>query len=368
MSFAARHMPDAVEPSARMAARTELNPPLASGGFPISLADAEGIAAEHYGLRVRARRLPGEKDQNFALVAQDRRYFLKVAPDDEPRPITNLITSALIHLADTAPAVPVQRVLLATSGEPEVVFTSEDGRERVGRLTSFLEGQPLGVSGTQDVRRKMGGALADLAKALRGFRHPAMRRDLIWDLQQSGRARGILRDLAESSNHGALAACIERFNAVVHPRLVQLPAQPVHNDLNPRNILVSPTGTEVVGILDLGDLVYTQRVNDVAIAATHQLADGEDPLAPALDVVRGYHEVTPLTREEVGLIYDLIRTRLAVIAAVAEWRCLKAPNNDEYRTRNSPWSRSMLARLSIDDAPAASGRLFELCTPSQERT
>jgi Ser/Thr protein kinase RdoA (MazF antagonist) len=57
-----------------------------------------------------------------------------------------------------------------------------------------------------------------------------------------------------------------------------LPSQPVHNDLNPHNVVVDPeTHAVVAGIIDFGDLTCTARVNDLAITAAYQVADSDDP-------------------------------------------------------------------------------------------
>ena len=56
----------------------------------------------------------------------------------------------------------------------------------------------------------------------------------------------------------------------------------IHNDMSGDNVLVADDGVTVSGILDFGDAVDTQLLNDVAVGATNLLALGDDPLAPAL--------------------------------------------------------------------------------------
>ena len=77
---------------------------------------------------------------------------------------------------------------------------------------------------------------------------------------------------------------------------------------SPHNVVVDPeTHAGVAGIIDFGDLTSTARVNDLAIAAAYQVADSDDPLAPACEMIAAYqgppatgakpmlNEVSPLT-------------------------------------------------------------------------
>ncbi len=43
-------------------------------------------------------------------------------------------------------------------------------------------------------------------------------------------------------------------------------------------------------------MTSTARVVDLAVTAAYQVVDGDDPLAPACDMIAAYHAVTPLDR------------------------------------------------------------------------
>jgi Ser/Thr protein kinase RdoA (MazF antagonist) len=78
-----------------------------------------------------------------------------------------------------------------------------------------------------------------------------------------------------------------------------LPSQPVHNDLNPHNVVVDPeTQAVVAGIIDFGDLTCTARVNDLAIAARIRSPTATIPLAPACEMIAAYHAELPLEPAE----------------------------------------------------------------------
>ena len=133
-----------------------------------------------------------------------------------------------------------------------------------------------------------------------------------------------------------------------------MPNQPVHNDLSPHNVVVDPeTHAIVAGIIDFGDLTCTARVNDLAIAAAYQVADSDDPLAPACEMIAAYHAVLPLEPAEFNVLFDLIATRMAMTIVISSWRAARYPANRNYILRNNEaaWARlQRMAALSRDQA------------------
>ena len=122
----------------------------------------------------------------------------------------------------------------------------------------------------------------------------------------------------------------------------------MHNDFSPDNTLISADASRVCGIIDFGDVTVTALVNDVAIAAAYQLSDEPDLLAPALDLIAGYHATTPLTAAELDLLPDLILARIVARIIISEWRAERFPENRAYVLRNTPRAWEHLHRwLSI---------------------
>src|SRR5205809_5384312 len=64
---------------------------------------------------------------------------------------------------------------------------------RVVHVLSYLEGRLLrSVTADRPLRRALGGTLAELGRALRGFDDPLVHRPLLWDLAQLPRLRPLL--------------------------------------------------------------------------------------------------------------------------------------------------------------------------------
>ncbi len=321
----------------------------AASAIPESL--AQKLAAEYYGLPATARRLDSERDQNFRLRTPDgHEYVLKIANPAEDRAVTNLQTEALLHLAAVDPGLPIPRVFPALNGAQELDIPFDDGSTRVVRLLSFLAGIPMhSVEASTTLRRDLGRCAARLARGLHDFRHSGANHKLLWDLQHAAELRSLI-DAVPADRRGLVEHFLDGFEAHALPMLPRLRKQPVHNDLNPHNIVVDPANHErISGIIDFGDLTFTARVNDLAIAAAYQVADSDDPLAPECELIAAYHAISPLDPAEFDVLFDLMATRMVMTVAISGWRAVRYPENRDYILRNNEgaWARlSRIARLS----------------------
>jgi hydroxylysine kinase len=328
----------------------------------VSPALAAGIALRHYGVVAAAERLPSEFDDTFRLTGGDgSRWLLKVGA--EPADGASLAdgagfqTALLLHLAAVAPSLPVQRVVAALDGRPEVRLSG-----RPVRMTSWLDGRLLGAGGsTAGLRRDIGGTLARLNVALRGFAHPGAGRTHRWDLQNFGALRPLLAELPESGRDG-LAEFLDRFDAVVAPRLTGVAIQVIHTDFHGENLLTD--GARVTGILDFGDALTGPVAMDVGVAACYQLgADGPgaDLLAPALDVVGGYHAVDPLSRCDLDLVAEFMVARVAARIILSQAHAGRDPGNARYLLRRTPAAIAHLAALRAIGLDEIGRRLGAAC-------
>lgn len=313
-----------------------------SAALRVSQAQAEEIARQCYGVTGAAERLAAEHDDAFRLVTADGTSRLLKVGAAEPvaaEPVaaepaaaqTSFQTAVLLHLERTAPGLPVQRVVRTLDGRAELVL--DEVPRRLVRMTTYLEGRPLGSAPTTAaLRRDIGATLARLNLALRGFAQPIGRTHL-WDLQNFPQLRPLLDQLPEGDQHEALRMCFDRFDAVVRPRLAGLRKQVIHTDFHGDNLLV---GDRVTGVLDFGDSLAGPIAMDVGVAGCYQFGGMPDPLAPALDVVAGYHAVDPLGDGDLPLIGEFMLLRLAARIIVSQWNAARAPANRDYLLRRTP--------------------------------
>ena len=240
-------------------------------------------------------------------------------------------------------------------------------------MTSWLDGDPLGGETVgHGLRTDIGATLARLSMALRGFSHPDARRTHWWDLQQLGRLRPLLGDLPPDGMlpevrealgagdvpagdgrggrtgrrragraaggagglRGALGDYLDRFDAVVRPRLARVPVQVIHTDFHGLNLLGD--GKRITGILDFGDALTGPVAMDVAVAACYQLGSGADPLAPALERRRRVPRRRPARRADAELAAEFIVARVVARIIVSQWNALREPANRGYLLRRTP--------------------------------
>jgi hydroxylysine kinase len=324
----------------------------------VSPALAAEIALRHYGVVAAAERLPSEFDDTFRLVGGDGSgWLLKVSADPAAAGGAGFQTALLLHLAAVAPSLPVQRVVAALDGRPELTLWG-----RPVRMTSWLDGRLLGAGGTSaGLRRDIGGTLARLNVALRGFAHPGAGRTHRWDLQRFGALRPLLAELRPDGREG-LAECLDRFDAVVAPRLAGLATQVIHTDFHGENLLTD--GARVTGILDFGDALTGPAAMDVGVAACYQLGaggPGEDVLAPALEVVAGYHAADPLSGLDVRLVAEFMVARVAARIILSQAHAARDPGNAGYLLRRTPAATAHFAALRAIGTDEIGRRLAAAC-------
>ena len=318
-----------------------------------------GLLRETYGIECAAlERLSGERDQNYRVVDSEGRAFVcKITHPSEPRIVTDLQTSVFRHLAAAIPALPVQHLVPTLTGADA---TTVD--EAVVRVFTYLRGTPMHlVAPSKDMRSALGTVHARLDRVLAQLSMDVPQHDLLWDLTHFARIRTLLKHIGNTKHRTMAERYFSLYEKSAAPYLGSLHAQLIHNDLNPHNVLVDPASGEIIGILDFGDLVCAPRIYDVAVAASYFMPSGEAPLSHVADYLRAYHSESPLSDQEIGVLYPLIIARLVMTVAITEWRAGLHPENRDYILRNN--ARAWAGLLQAVDLSycQASSYLHEAC-------
>ncbi len=199
-----------------------------------------------------------------------------------------------------------------------------------GRLWSDVN--PKG----DDLLLSLGRKAGELTAALHGFDHPGAHRTFDWDIAQSD---WTIKETTHLSNaHREIAEYFQRrFMEILTP-YAKLRKSVVHNDVNDNNILVShdlvdPT---VNAIIDYGDAIHTQTINDLAITIAYAVMHKPDPLRASIPVIKGYHSQFPLKTEELELLFILVGMRLVTSVTKAAINKLKEPENSYLQVSEKP--------------------------------
>ena len=302
-----------------------------------------------YGLTASATPLPGELDSNFLLQAEaGRKLVLKVMHPSRDRSFIEMQCAALETLAARAPTLPLQRVVPTVEG---ALLAARDfqGSNRLVWALTYLPGRPVATVRPRgpELLASIGTLAGTLDAALRDFDHPGTERDLKWDLARADWVSGYLDYVEPPARRALVERCLAAYHAEVLPVIPSLRRGVIHNDLNDHNLLASGSRGElplVTGLVDFGDMVKTVTVAEVAIAAAYACLDQPDPLAAVAHVVRGYDEAFPLTDQEIGLVFPLLRTRLMVSVVNSAHRRTVVPD-DPYVTVSERPAWMALERL-----------------------
>jgi 4-aminobutyrate aminotransferase-like enzyme len=272
-----------------------------------------------------------------------------------------LQVQGLLHVEKVDPGMPVPRVVRTKAGEPSTWVEDPSGALHIVRVLTYLPGTDLGkMPLTPALLRNLGGAVARLDKALRGFCHPAARYELLWDLQQVSRLRPHTSHIADKADRTRVERVLDDFIADVLPGLARLRAQIIHNDANGDNVVVAPDAPDqIVGIVDFGDMIHTALAADPAVTAADLLM-GRDIVGPMCELLAGYDTVLPLEDEEIDVLYDLVLARCALTAAIIAWRSSK-PNGPGYLESYGPTAHAAIETLLTLGRAQVRARLRDAC-------
>ena len=281
-----------------------------------SAKEVERIAAELYGLDGEARDLGSERDQTF-LVGDT---VLKISNLAEDPAVLDLEAKAIEHILLVDPELPVAR--LQGSGTYEGHFV---------RLFERLHGRAGGPELADRALFDYGATHARLNLALRGFFHPAARRQLLWEVGQAPALRQHLSAIEDAAQRRLVEVALDRYDEHVAPRWPSLRAHVVHGDLTLGNILLDGND-RIAAIVDFGDTSYSAQAADFAIGLASLLRGrpNDDVFRAARVAIDGYASRIPFEPVELDLLGDLVAARLTANVTISAWRTGSYPENAGY--------------------------------------
>ena len=297
---------------------------------------AEELASSYYGIRAQAAPLPSERDQNFLLTSETgEKYVLKISNAMEDRSLLEAQNQVMLHLAGRLTFC--QRIIPGLEGNL-IQDLKADGTDKFFhiRMVTYLEGVPLGKVGWRSRRllEDIGRNLGRLEGILLDFDHPALHRDFYWDLANGLTIITEYGPLIANPGIRSLVGKIgEEFAKRTAPRLEDVRRSIIYNDANDFNIIVGggsdpeTKNQSFIGFIDLGDMIHSYTVGDLAILLAYALLDRPDPLSVAGDIVRSYHLEFPLSDNEISVLFELVKLRLIMSVSIAAFQIRERGDN-----------------------------------------
>ena len=276
---------------------------------------AEKMMLRFYGIHGKAMPLPGEVDFNFKIsTSEGASYILKVSRPNISLSYLDYQQKILMHLESKSIQNETPKVFLNREGEQTSSFKDEMNQIRYVRLLSWISGRVWSEVNphTVDLRLGLGYLGGTITKALLDFDHAEANRSFEWDIAQALWVQEYIHFFNDKEQEVVIhfLAIFKSFDTGYNA----LRKSVVHNDANDNNILVTDTieAPSVKSLIDFGDSIYTQIVNDLAISCAYGIMHQNDPLEAALSIISGYHSAFPLKEEELYYLYGCIAIRLVI--------------------------------------------------------
>ncbi len=326
-------------------------------------AEAARIARERFAIDGPLRALDGERDLNFLIEDPRGRFVFKIANAQESIAFLHCQHRVLRWLAEAEALPQVATALRSTSGNSIEHVVSASGTEHACRVLPFIDGTPLAAiaDAPPSLYADLGTCLARVDSALDGINYPALERPLLWKMDAAlavlARYKPLLADdaLRERIEHHE-AGFAER----VLGRAARLRRNVIHNDANRGNVLVDAGATRVVSLIDFGDMIESWLAVEPAVAMTYAMLGQDDPLPVAAALLRGYHEILPLTADEIAALPDLIGMRLCLSLCICAHQKRLEPDN-AYLAVDEADCRALLESLDAIETGEFHARLRAAC-------
>lgn len=313
------------------------------------------ITKEFYGLDAVPKPLSGEADLNFYLRANDKEFLLKIS--QEKLENIELQNAVLKHLQATP--VNFKFPLLQSNLSGEYICHLPD--HHFARLFSFVSGKLFAESPhSPELLASLGTQLAHLTQALYEFQDTHAKRYLKWDLKQALWIKDQLSVIED--NRELINYFLQRFEDKTAPVLPQLRHSIIHGDINDHNIVVQDS--QVSGFIDFGDVVETATICELAIALTYAILNEADPLSAAAHIIKSYHAVFPLQKEEINILFDLICMRLCVSVINSALRKKDNPH-DAYLTVSEKPAWELLKKFREIQPESAINLFHQACSEEE---
>ncbi|MCK5915915.1 MAG: phosphotransferase, partial [Deltaproteobacteria bacterium] len=303
----------------------------------------------HYQLSGQLKSLPGYCDLNLLLSCTDgSQYIVKIANSGEPEHELLMQNSAMAHLVRKGLAVP--HAIENISTESMTTIESMAGQRFFLRVLTFMPGDFYADVAPEKtcptLWSDLGKFMAKIDQGLSDFQHAGAYRYLIWDLAQGYGVCQLQKQLFDPEQKELVDYFLTLYQTQTMPLLSELPQGVIHNDANDMNLLIDDkqNPTAITGLIDFGDMVHTQLINELAITAAYVLMNQNDPLKTLGILVAGYHQVRPLADLELEVLFPLIALRLSVSVCNSAAAFKDNPDNDYLLVSAQPaWE--LLRRL-----------------------
>ncbi|MCK4903054.1 MAG: phosphotransferase [Candidatus Marinimicrobia bacterium] len=299
---------------------------------------------------IEIKKLWGYENSNYLVRTKDIQYIFKTyLKNAETFKLVEAENETLLFLQSPNNNFP--KPIKFKDGSLVKILEIE-GKERVCRMLSFLEGELLGnVTHTKTLFQSLGRFIAQLDLQLQSFNNKTIKaRQWQWDIQYLYLNKKYIKDIPSAKDRSLISYFFKQFEENILPILPELRKTIIHNDANEWNVLVN--NGKVTGIIDFSDLSYTPLINELAIAIAYACLYVENPLEWASTIIESYNKILPLEDKEIAVLYYLIAARLCISVCNSAHSRKENPDNEYAFISEKPAWKLLYQWLSINPIAA----------------
>lgn len=286
-----------------------------NSNFNLSNKEIKSLVYNNYGFTCSIRKLDGEKDLNFRLLTKAKeKFYLKIYPKKTKLSFI-IFQTRLLDFLSKKDQLKIPTNILSKKRKRYCSYIDTEGEKRYFRINSWIEGRLWSkVSPIKNkFRFELGKEAALITKKLKTFKSNYNDIGMQWDISNSLWTTEYLNYIKGSKDKKIIKSFQVQFKNSLS-EFKNLRKSFIHNDVNDNNIIVSNSlyKPKINGIVDFGDSINSQIINDVAVTCVYAMMDCENPLEASTNVVKGYNSVFKLKENELEFLYIAIAMRLVI--------------------------------------------------------
>jgi len=328
----------------------------------ISAQEAIDFIQKNYGFDCKVKLLVSDIGQNYLVTTQDKRQFIfKISNPSETYPVLEAQNQVLELLQKANLDYKFPEVIPNAENKAILPIKLSRNIEYNARLLTFLPEQLLAEykEHTPEMLESLGRMLGQMDRTLQNFEHPALDRYWHWDLKNTADLHKYVVHIRDARKRNLADYWLLQFEAEVRPKLTDLRKTVIHHDANDYNILVNDAG-DVSGLIDFGDMVNSCTVFELGVALAYVMLDKEHPLDAAIPVIKGYHEVYPLSEPETDVLFYCAMARLTSSLIISAYQTHLRPENKYLSVTASP-AQNLLFKMQSVNPLWFSQKFKEIC-------
>ena len=310
------------------------------------------LIQKQFGLiSLEIKKLWGYENSNYLIKTKDEKFVFKTyLNNSETLSFVKAENEALLFLKSSNDNQFPNPIRFKDGSLIKIIEI--EGKERICRMLSYLEGELLGnVKPTKTLHESIGKFVAELDLKLRSFNNNIIKaRKSQWDIQYLHLNKKYINDVTNAKNRTLVRYFFQQFEENVTRIFPELRNSIIHGDANEWNILVN--NGKVTGIIDFNDLSYTPLINELAITIAYACLYTDNILESASVIIESYHKVLALEEKEITILYYLIAARLCISVCNAANSKKEKPGNEyAFISEKSAW-RMLYKLLAINPTGA----------------